>query len=287
MALQGLSKNLQGFSRSLQGFGGGGEIGIAIFYPYLDITQLFSKSGDVGISIGPTPALGALASYKKRLYVAGGNGVYVYDKTGDEIDAFTPVPPPNGSNCIDVNEDIVVVDDSSSAPAGGTAQMRILELDGTPILDFGFDGTGSGPLVVIKAVVIYDSEIYCLDTYLDRILVFNTSGVFQRSFGSAGTGDGQLVSAFGIDAFNSEIYIADGGNNRIQVFSKSGTFMRKWGSSGTEEGQFGFVAAVAVDSSGVYVLDDVYNKVSVFGHNGTFIKRWNGLGAIEEGMTIF
>ena len=70
-----------------------------------------------------------------------------------------------------------------------------------------------------------ERRAYVVDTWNQRIQVFDASGTFLFKFGSLGSGDGQFDSPWGVavDA-SGKIYVTDVFNRRIQVFDASGDF---------------------------------------------------------------
>jgi len=81
-------------------------------------------------------------------------------------------------------------------------------------------------------------NIFVIDTFNDRVQIFDLNGNFDLKFGSNGTGDGQFNFPIGIFVNETNIFVADVNNNRVQIFDLSGNFVSKFGSNGTGDGQF-------------------------------------------------
>ena len=90
------------------------------------------------------------------------------------------------------------------------------------------------------AVYLINGNVVALDG-ADRVLIFNSAGVFQSTFGSPGTGPGQFnfqstvggaYAGVAIDPVTENILVTDWGNNRVQIFSSIGVYL---GQFGTEE----------------------------------------------------
>lgn len=147
---------------------------------------------------------------------------------------------------------------------------------------FGFGPTGSGHGQIGSLpsgiAVASNGDIYVSDRTNNRIVVFDSTGLYLTSWGSLGTADGQFNNPYGlaIDAFD-DVYVADRTNNRIQKFTSSGTFITKWGTLGSADGELSAPSALAVGSY-VYVIDNGNSRVQKFTTTGTFVDKWGSYG---------
>ena len=125
------------------------------------------------------------------------------------------------------------------------------------------------------------SYIYALDTYNNRVEVFDTSLNYLSQFGSGGNGNGQFSGPTGIatDA-SGNVWVADLRNNRIEEFSSSGVYLAQFGSAGSGNGKFSNPTSVGIDSNGnIFVLDGYNARVQKFTSTGTFIMQFGSYGS--------
>lgn len=144
-----------------------------------------------------------------------------------------------------------------------------------------------------------DGSLFVTETREEhRLLVFNPSGVLERSIGTRGTSDaaeeategatGETEVWFefpsGIEVVGGEVWVADSGNHRIQVFDLDGDFLRAIASAGLPRGlavlpgndedpdgpESGShrVAVVNTTANEVTILDSDGDEVSSFGAQG-------------------
>jgi hypothetical protein len=102
---------------------------------------------------------------------------------------------------------------------------------------------------IALAVDPINGNVVALDA-ADRVLIFNSAGVFQSTFGSPGIGQGQFAFDYingipfaggvAIDPITENILVTDWGNNRVQIFSSTGVYQGQFGTQGAGNEQFGF-----------------------------------------------
>lgn len=125
-------------------------------------------------------------------------------------------------------------------------------------------------------------RVIVANTGMNRIDVFNSSGVLQFTFGAGGIGNGQFREPFGVavDA-QGDIYVADSLNHRVQVFTAQGLFKFKFGSVGVGNGQFRSPLGIAVGADGKIVVADTDNhRVQVFSASGVFLFKFGSKGSL-------
>jgi len=126
------------------------------------------------------------------------------------------------------------------------------------------------------------NTVYAVDTYNNRVQVFNRDGKFLFKFGMTGSGKGQFKQPYSIakDAVGN-LYVTDSGNDRIQKFDSAGKFIRQIGSFGRLDGMLDNPEGIAVDTSGtaVYVVDMYNNRVQKFSSDGQYLTQWGQSGS--------
>ncbi len=101
------------------------------------------------------------------------------------------------------------------------ARVMVVAADsGKPLASIGTRGNYVGNLVRPKGVAV-DSEgnVYVIESFHDRMLVFNGKGQFLMSIGGEGGAAGQFVLPSGIWIDRRDrIFVADTHNSRVQIF---------------------------------------------------------------------
>ena len=122
-------------------------------------------------------------------------------------------------------------------------------------------------------------NLYVTETDGQRLLKFNSDGVFQWSVGMAG------VSGWGNDHFDhplkvavdndsGQVYVADVYAHRVQVFDTDGNYVKTigvTGESGFDNDHFNEPKGVAVDAHGnIYVADTMNHRIQIFNSAGVY-----------------
>ncbi len=111
-----------------------------------------------------------------------------------------------------------------------------------------------------------DGLLYVVDTYLDRVVVFDTDGQFVRQIGSIGTGPGQFMRprAVAIDR-DGHVYVTDAMAGVFQILTSDGKPLMPVGGYGTVPGRFQVPAGIAIDGKNrVIVADQMNRRIQVF-----------------------
>lgn len=141
---------------------------------------------------------------------------------------------------------------------GERSQIRKLDPQGVSVGRFGqgiFGYESPGGLAVNAL-----GNVLASDTFNNRILTFDASGVYVTSWGSNGTGPSQFKEPRGIAiAQDGTVYVADTGNQRVQALTPDGRFRLAWGSFGLNPGEFRYPWDIAVDNSGAVYVTDLFN----------------------------
>ena len=125
-----------------------------------------------------------------------------------------------------------------------------------------------------------DGNIYVTDWGNDRIMKFDSDGIYLTQWGATGTGNSQFDRPWGLavnqTADGLRVYVADLGNNRIQIFDGNGMFIDAFGSNGTDPGLFDGPIDVGVDSAGnLYVADEGNGRIQKFNAAGVYLFEWD------------
>ena len=87
------------------------------------------------------------------------------------------------------------------------SKTTVIQLSKKPTLPVSFDFDSNG-------------NLYILDRYQKRVLIYNSHGIFMQSILKSGERQGNLYYPWGIIIKNDKMFIIDEGNGRIDIFKK-------------------------------------------------------------------
>lgn len=130
---------------------------------------------------------------------------------------------------------------------------------------FGASGTGSGQFSNPWGIAYGNYSLYVTDVGRDRVLRFNTSGVFQNEWGGFGSATSQFNNPYGVAVDGSgNVLVADSGNDRISKFTSTGTFISSFATSNPLN--------VEVDPAGnIWVTSSADDAVRVYSSDGVLL----------------
>ena len=101
-------------------------------------------------------------------------------------------------------------------------------LDNSGSMNWALNSSSASSLEYpIDVAVDSSGNIYALEYFRNRVVVYNSSGTFLRAFGSYGTNDCNVFnSPYQLTIYNNEVYIADTFNKRIVVLDTFGNCRR-------------------------------------------------------------
>lgn len=125
------------------------------------------------------------------------------------------------------------VDSKSPPPGTGTSDIPaniMIMLDNSGSMNWAVNSSSASSLEYpIDVAVDSSGNIYALEYFRHRIVVYNSSGTFLRAFGQYGTQKQcvtNLNSPYQLTIYNNEIYVADTYNKRIIVLDTFGNCKR-------------------------------------------------------------
>ncbi len=111
-----------------------------------------------------------------------------------------------------------------------------------------------------------DGLLYIVDTYMNRVVVFDTDGEFVRQMGTIGTGPGKFMRprAVAIDR-DGHVYVTDAMAGLFQILTADGKPLMPVGGNGISPGRFQVPAGIAIDGKNrIIVADQMNRRIQVF-----------------------
>ena len=161
-----------------------------------------------------------------RVYVADGSRIIIYNLNGATLQTWAVASA--RSVAVHPISNLVFVSTITT-----TNQIKVFDLNGTLIRQWGGSGSGPGQFSASSAnnniSVTADGSVYVADESNHRIEVFDTSGNYLTQWGSYGSLAGQFVYPMGIAVgIDGTVFVADWGNDRFQQFKPDGTYLRQY-----------------------------------------------------------
>jgi hypothetical protein len=156
------------------------------------------------------------------------------------------------------------VNSKSPPPGTGTSDIPaniMIMLDNSGSMAWAVNSSSSSSLEYpIDVAVDSSGNIYALEYFRCRVVVYNSSGTFLRTFGSCGEGDNQFLNPYQIVISGDEVFVANSGYDKIDVKDLFGNFKRRLSLSSSQYN----VRGIAVSGNYLYTNSGtalrVYNK---------------------------
>lgn len=184
-----------------------------------------------------------------------------------------------------VTPESAAFDDSGKLYLLDSAYGRLIKCQGnfaSPVSFVSAPPTGismSNP----SGIFIRGGAIFVADSSNDRIVGWNTSGVYLGNFGTHGSGDNQFSQPMTV-AMDShgDFYVADSGNRAVKkIEGMSHAFLSKWTGAGSGH-PFVWPAGLCVDEAdNVFVSDYSSEYVYKYAPDGTLLCVFGGEGSAD------
>jgi DNA-binding beta-propeller fold protein YncE len=111
-----------------------------------------------------------------------------------------------------------------------------------------------------------DSNLYVVDTFNDRIQVFDADGQFVRMFGKQGNIAGCFMRPKGIAIDgDGHVYVVDAEFNNVQVFDSDGRVLMFFGDRGDSPGRFTLASGIAIDQNNRVIVSEQWTgRIQIF-----------------------
>ncbi len=215
----------------------------------------------------------------------------VFDATPPSVvlSVASPVASPDPTSLSTISfiarfsEHVTGITSSDILTSSGTIQNLITPFYGS----FGSGGSGDGQFDAPEDIAINGTgHIFVVDSFNNRVQIFDNEGVYVSQFGSAGSGDGQFADPIGI-AINSTgyVYVPDTDNHRIQIFDSSGKYVSQFGSNDLGDNQLTRPQGITITDTGhVYVVNTGNNNIKIFDISGNYLSEFGNFGLTEGGF---
>jgi DNA-binding beta-propeller fold protein YncE len=215
-------------------------------------------SGPIGVVIDDTD----------RLFVSDANQhmVYVFKPEGGLEGTFgqDKLVHPGGLAIDNENRFLYVVDTQADRVAVFDADnYKFLRYLGKAVKDRTVLGAFERPT---NAAVDSDGNVYIVDTFNDRIQVFNADGDYISTFGRQGNLAGTFMRPKGIaiDGDN-HLYVVDAEFNNVQMFDTEGRTLMYFGDRGYGPGAFTLATGICVDHKNRVIVSEQWNgRIQIF-----------------------
>jgi sugar lactone lactonase YvrE len=147
---------------------------------------------------------------------------------------------------------------------------------GNTMAYFGGTGTGDGQFNTPFDIAWFnDLNLFVTDKNNNRVVKFNSSGLFLSSFNALDSGT-LLSGPKGCAVTKSGyLFVVDSLNNRVVKFDINGNFKLQIGSGfGTGDYQMNAPTGIEVDNSGnLFIADTGNNRILKYTEEGVFVKK--------------
>ena len=156
---------------------------------------------------------------------------------------------------------------------GVDGRVTAYDSDWQTLLHLG-QGAGEFGLPGDLAVDPATGDVWVVDSFANRVEVYDSAGVKRFGFGARGTGDGQFQFPAGIfiDADADEVLVADQLNGRVQIFDRAGALVTCLGKKGSGSGGLNMPQGIWADAlDRIFVSDAFEGWVHVIDRAGATV----------------
>ncbi len=208
----------------------------------------------------------------------GRSALLKFDATGNLIFDIVLLHPVNGLQITAITD--MAMDSSGNLYITDHRFHKVYKYapDGSPIIEFGGEGTGDGEFDTPRGIAIDQNDnVYVVDHNNHRVQVFDVDGNYLSQFGSEGTEPDQFQRPFSIAVDPSgDIYVLDSFMDVvIKKFANDGEFLFQFGSKGPDNGQFFGPGKIIPDSEGnIYVTNgNTRDAIQKLDASGRYLSR--------------
>jgi len=223
-----------------------------------------------GISISPNLELFVVDS--------DGSRINVFDIKGNLIKTWGTFG--NGEGQLNNPTSILAEESFVHISDAGNSRIVTFDNDGNFIRDWGNSGFDYQLVQNPTDIAVDDSGIYYVsDGNQNKILKFDTNGIFVGEINSLLTASAKFSSIESITTNGDNIFLLSSTTNRILHFHSNGGFLKSFGSEGQSNKQFqNPVSLEFADNDHLYVADSANYRVLVMNTSGDYVAKWGTFG---------
>ena len=164
-----------------------------------------------------------------RLYVAGLNGVGVYDA---ELKPVRTLETGGAARC-------VAADAEGRVTVGLRTEVKVFDRSGKAVGSWGKAGSGRGEFSVITAIAVSGTNVFVADAGNRCVYRFDATGDFIDEIGKRDIEEGIVglvcPSAYLDCQVDGEgvVHVTNPGRQRVERYKADGAFLGAWGRAGT------------------------------------------------------
>ncbi|MEA1980986.1 MAG: NHL repeat-containing protein [candidate division Zixibacteria bacterium] len=113
-------------------------------------------------------------------------------------------------------------------------------------------------------------EIWAADKEKNRLVIYDSFGVFKQTVGDFGYSGGQLYSPEEIIRYKSNYFVCDGGNKRIIVYDEYGDYLYNFKQSSMQ-----YPIGAAINDNILWVVDVATNSIFSYSLRGNLMKKFD------------
>jgi tripartite motif-containing protein 71 len=252
----------------------GNDLEIFVSDPSVDRVSVFDANGTYlrKFSTVDGEARGVAVDQNGSVYVAdAGERVNVFDRNGTLLRTITGIAGnPYG---LSIFGNRLAVGNAD----GNHDYVKIYDLNGSFVRQFGGDGTGNGKFRRPLGVA-YDANgsLWVADYGNHRVQVFDENGTFISKVGQYASESTSLNNPMDIAYGLGTYIVSDSGNNRVVAFDdRKGTFSKILVNGGSGYAQVSGPRGIALDSQGrIFVVDRGNQRIQSYDSNGTHLNSF-------------
>ena len=226
----------------------------------------FSNISD--ISISPNSELFVIDSDTSK--------IYIFDITGNFINSWHA-----SDSTGNLNNPVSILVEKSTVHVSDAGNSKIITFDhdGNFIREWGNSGIDYQSVQNPTDIAVDDLGIYYVsDGNQNKILKYNSDGIYVDEINSILTASAKFASIESITTSDDDVFLLSTINNRILNFHSNGGFLKSFGTAGQSDKQIQNPTSLEFDDGNLYVADSGNSRVLVLNTSGEHIAKWGTFG---------
>ena len=230
--------------------------------------QIFDRDGNSVTQFGKAGSKPGEFDFPYGIAVDGSGRVYVSDMNNGNISIFDSkgsfVKTLADKKSINRPGGMYLAGNKLYVADLGDAKVKVFDLGGKKLLEFGKPGKGRGELNSPNGVSVDGNRVYVADSGNDRVQIFDTDGKYL-SVMVKDNKTSMFVNPRGVGVSGGKIFVASKVTNYVVALDMDGKKLFAWGGMGQEDEKFALPNGLFVDGNGrIYIADSVNQRVVVY-----------------------